>query len=105
MSSSTPPSLLLPLIVLHRGLLPRLRRYCLTFVAVGVVVSWSPQFLGLCLVERQLDLSSVAARLRGGPVRESRRPHTRRLALSRAVVAEGLHHRQCNFLTVVHLEV
>ncbi|MQM21529.1 hypothetical protein Taro_054571 [Colocasia esculenta] len=35
-------------------------------------------------------------------VRESKRPHTRHLALSR-VEAEGLHHRQCNFLTVVHL--
>ncbi|MQL98517.1 hypothetical protein Taro_031223, partial [Colocasia esculenta] len=30
-------------------------------------------------------------------VRESRRPHTRRLVLSRTV-AEGLHHRQCNLL-------
>ncbi|MQM19127.1 hypothetical protein Taro_052127 [Colocasia esculenta] len=70
------------------------------------------EFLGLCLVERQLDLSSVAARLRGSlvwfvrrqAVRESRRPYTRHLALSR-VVAEGLHHRQYNFLTVVHLGV
>ncbi|MQL88650.1 hypothetical protein Taro_021208 [Colocasia esculenta] len=37
-------------------------------------------------------------------VRESRRPHTHHLALS-CVVAEGLHDRQCNFLTVVHLGV
>ncbi|MQM11189.1 hypothetical protein Taro_044092 [Colocasia esculenta] len=64
------------------------------------------------LVERQLDLPSVAARLRGSfptepvtreaqpllfQVRESRRPHTRHLVLSR-IVAEGLHHRQCNLL-------
>ncbi|MQL92216.1 hypothetical protein Taro_024838 [Colocasia esculenta] len=31
-------------------------------------VGWSPQFLGLCLVERQLDLTSVAARLGGSSV-------------------------------------
>ncbi|MQM02874.1 hypothetical protein Taro_035647 [Colocasia esculenta] len=37
-------------------------------------------------------------------VRESRRPHTRRLALS-SVVVEGLHHRQCKSLSVVHLGV
>ncbi|MQM05818.1 hypothetical protein Taro_038634 [Colocasia esculenta] len=35
-------------------------------------------------------------------MRESRRPHTHRLALS-SVVAEGLHHRQCKSLSVVHL--
>ncbi|MQL78052.1 hypothetical protein Taro_010463 [Colocasia esculenta] len=81
--------------------------------AVGALLGmFSPRghyFLGLCLVERQLDLTSVAARLRGSPVwfvrvRESKRPHTCHLARSR-IVAEGLLHRQCNFLTVVHLGV
>ncbi|MQM04872.1 hypothetical protein Taro_037680 [Colocasia esculenta] len=31
-------------------------------------VGWSPQFVGPVEVERQLDLTSVAARLRGSPV-------------------------------------
>ncbi|MQM02897.1 hypothetical protein Taro_035667, partial [Colocasia esculenta] len=132
-----------------RARVPKGARHGPTAVwSTGVVVSWTPQFLGLCLVERQLDLTSVAARLGGSPVwfvrvsywcrepvcvtrvwhfptlahipgwicylfiyvvtvkrqavRVSRRPHTRRLAPSR-VAAEGLHHRQCKSLSVVHL--
>ncbi|MQL68705.1 hypothetical protein Taro_001008 [Colocasia esculenta] len=76
-------------------------------------VSW------LVVVERQLDLSSVAARLRGSPVwfvrgsfptepvtceahfyssqvRESRRLLALRLVQSRTVAELGLHHQQCN---------
>ncbi|MQL87552.1 hypothetical protein Taro_020096, partial [Colocasia esculenta] len=71
---------------------------------------WSPQFL-FGLVERQLDLSSVAARLRGRPVclsglvagvvRESRRLPIRLLVLDRTAAEQGLrHHQQCNFLSL-----
>ncbi|MQL69207.1 hypothetical protein Taro_001490 [Colocasia esculenta] len=61
---------------------------------------WSPQFL-FGLVERQLDLSFVAARLRGRPVRESRRLPNRLLVPGRIVVEHGLrHHQQCNFLSL-----
>ncbi|MQL98123.1 hypothetical protein Taro_030819 [Colocasia esculenta] len=80
-------------------------------------VSW------LVLVERQLDLSSVAARLRGSSVwfvrgsfptepvtceahpysfhvRESRRLLILHLVLSRTVAEQGLHLQQCNFLSL-----
>ncbi|MQL86180.1 hypothetical protein Taro_018711 [Colocasia esculenta] len=75
----------------------------------------------LVLVEQQLDLLSVAARLRGSPVwfvrgsfptepvtreahpypfqvRESRRLRTRRLVLSRTIAEQGLHHTVIFFL-------
>ncbi|MQL80436.1 hypothetical protein Taro_012875 [Colocasia esculenta] len=51
-------------------------------------------------MERQLDLSSVAARLRGRPVRESRRLLALILVRSRTVAELGLHHQQCNLLSL-----
>ncbi|MQM06910.1 hypothetical protein Taro_039741 [Colocasia esculenta] len=70
---------------------------------------WSPQFL-FGLVERQLDLSSVAARLRvtseahppySFQVRESRRLPIRLLVPGRTVAEQGLCHlQQCNFLSL-----
>ncbi|MQL92475.1 hypothetical protein Taro_025098 [Colocasia esculenta] len=58
-------------------------------------VSW------FVLVKRQLDLSSVAARLRGSPVwfvrvRESMRLLALHLVQGRTVAELGLHHQQCN---------
>ncbi|MQM07652.1 hypothetical protein Taro_040493 [Colocasia esculenta] len=59
-------------------------------------VSWSPQFFGFIVVEWQLDLSSMAARLRGSHVKVSRRLPALRLVRSRTVAELGLHHQQCN---------
>ncbi|MQL81493.1 hypothetical protein Taro_013950 [Colocasia esculenta] len=50
-----------------------------------------------------MDLSSVAARLRGRPkaVRESRRLPKRPLVLGHTVAEQGLHHlQQCNLLSL-----
>ncbi|MQM03882.1 hypothetical protein Taro_036670 [Colocasia esculenta] len=63
-----------------------------------VVFSWSPQLLDFFHVERQLDLSSIAARLRvrrrGSPlrpqVRARRTFHDRRLVQSRAVAVQEI---------------
>ncbi|MQL97951.1 hypothetical protein Taro_030650 [Colocasia esculenta] len=62
-------------------------------------VSW------LVLVERQLDLSFVAVRVRGSPVwfvrvRESRRLLALLLVRSYTVAELGLHHQQCNLLSL-----
>ncbi|MQL91300.1 hypothetical protein Taro_023919 [Colocasia esculenta] len=55
----------------------------------------------LKVTERQLDLPSVAARLRGRLVRESRRLPNRLLVPGRTVAEQGLRHlQQCNFLSL-----
>ncbi|MQM19294.1 hypothetical protein Taro_052295 [Colocasia esculenta] len=61
-------------------------------------------FLGFVVVERQLDLSSMAVRLRVAceahlypfQVRKSRRLPTLRLVRNRTAVELGLYHQQCN---------
>ncbi|MQL72351.1 hypothetical protein Taro_004680 [Colocasia esculenta] len=59
-----------------------------------VVFSWSPQLLDFFHVERQLDLSSVAARLRGSPlppqVRARRTFHDRRPVQGLAVAVQEI---------------
>ncbi|MQL94597.1 hypothetical protein Taro_027249, partial [Colocasia esculenta] len=56
-------------------------------------------------VEPQLDLLSVAARLRGSLVKESKRVPIPRLVLSHTAAEAGLLHQQCNFSFVLHLGV
>ncbi|MQM13721.1 hypothetical protein Taro_046647 [Colocasia esculenta] len=67
-------------------------------------VGWSPLFLGLVVVEWQLDLSSVAARLRGGlmlfiRVKESGRVPVPLLVPVSIIVESSLRHQQSNIPT------